>query len=144
MILISKELPLQPAVFGTEIFEMKVTYQSENLISEMPVQTPVITPTAPPVSACVASKKPAPTVMPIPAPEPTQKPDSSPKGKYVEGFGYVEYSGPNHGEIVDSDGDINKMVGYMGDEPERTKKPKKEDLEIYFPKDEQNIYNGHQ
>lgn len=32
---------------------------------------------------------------------------------YVEGFGYVEDSGPAQGKVVHSDGDINKMVGTM-------------------------------
>ena len=144
VILILNEIPLQPEVVDAETLEVEVVYQSENLISELPKPTPIITPTAPPVSARVASKQPAPTVTPTLAPKSTQEPDSPSKGKYVEGFGYVEYSGPNHGEVVDSGGDINKMVGYMGDEPERAQKPKKEDVEIYFPKDEQNIYNGHQ
>ncbi len=144
VILISKEIPLQPEVFDTETSEAEVVYQSENLISESPKSAPIIAPTVAPVSARVASKQPAPTITPTPAPKSTQEPDSPPKGKYVEGFGYVEYSGPNQCEVVDSNGDINKIVGYMGDEPECTKKPKKEDVEIYFPKDEQNIYNGRQ
>ena len=33
--------------------------------------------------------------------------------EYVEGFGYVEDSGPAQGKTVHSDGDINKMVGTM-------------------------------
>ncbi len=32
---------------------------------------------------------------------------------YVDGFGYVDVGGPNQGKIVDSEGDINKMVGSM-------------------------------
>ncbi len=32
---------------------------------------------------------------------------------YVEGFGYIESSGENHGAVADSNGDINKMVGTM-------------------------------
>ena len=42
-------------------------------------------------------------------------PDANPPQSkvYVEGFGYVEDSGPVQGKTVHSDGDINKMVGTM-------------------------------
>ncbi|OQB12600.1 MAG: hypothetical protein BWY15_02163 [Firmicutes bacterium ADurb.Bin193] len=129
---LAKEVPLQTAVFDTETPEVRVTYHSESFISETPMPTPVITPTTPPVSARVASKQPVPTVTPTPTLEPTQEADSPQNGKYVEGFGYVEYSGPNQGETVDSGGDINKMVGYMGDEPKRMPKPTPE--ETYIPR----------
>ncbi|OQB12895.1 MAG: hypothetical protein BWY15_02044 [Firmicutes bacterium ADurb.Bin193] len=141
--ILSTEVLPQTTVLNTETPEARVTYYTE-----APVPTPVITPTVPPVSACVASKQLAPTVTALPAPGPTQEPDSVPKGKYVEGFGYVEYSGPNHCEIVDSGGDINKMVGYMGDEPERTPEPASEeeyipkngDKEIDFQTGEERVY----
>ena len=145
VMIISNEIPLQPEVFKTEIFE---TYQNESVILETPVPTPVITPTVAPGSARFGSTQANPTVTPTPAPRPTQEPYSPPKGKYVEGFGYVEYSGPNQCEVVDSDGDINKMVGYMGDAPERAPVPahkeeyipKNGDKEIDFQTGEVKIY----
>ena len=43
----------------------------------------------------------------------TTQPTSEGNLVYVEGFGYVEDSGPAQGKTVCSDGDINKMVGTM-------------------------------
>ena len=43
----------------------------------------------------------------------TTQPTSKGNLVYVEGFGYVEDSGPAQGITVHSDGDINKMVGTM-------------------------------
>lgn len=52
-------------------------------------------------------------------PKATPKPDTpkqsggSNEKVYVEGFGYVESGGENKGTVMDSDGDIDKMVGTM-------------------------------
>ena len=43
----------------------------------------------------------------------TTQPTSKGNLVYVEGFGYVEDSGPAQSKTVHSDGDINKMVGTM-------------------------------
>ena len=43
----------------------------------------------------------------------TTQPTSKGNLVYVEGFGYVEDSGPAQGITVHSDGDVNKMVGTM-------------------------------
>lgn len=57
--------------------------------------------------------------QPVEPPKPDNQPqggDVNSKGEtYLPGFGWIENSGENQGVIGESDGDINKQVGIMGE-----------------------------
>ena len=57
--------------------------------------------------------------QPVTPPKPDNQPqggDVNSKGEtYLPGFGWIENSGENQGTIGESDGDINKQVGIMGE-----------------------------
>ena len=129
---------LQPVNFDEYLPEVGTELQD----TAKAAPQPTITPTPSPISTPAAMKQPKPSHPPTPKPKPPKESEDAPPGYiYVNGFGYVKTGGPNQVIPVDSKGDVSKIVGYMGDEPEPTPTPE----EVYIPKNgdrEINIYTG--